>query len=88
MKTLLLAFGTIFLAELGDKTQLAILAMKSKGLSGWGLFVGAMLAFTILTAIAILFGGWLQTKVPADVIQKIAAGSFMIIGVLMWFGKL
>ena len=88
MKTLLLAFGTIILAELGDKTQLAILAMRSKGLSGWGLFVGAMLAFTVLTAIAILFGGWLHTKVPAEAIQKIAAGSFMIIGLLMWFGKL
>ena len=88
MKTVLLAFGAIFLAELGDKTQLAILAMRSKGLSGWGLFLGAMLAFTVLTAIAILFGGWLQTKVPADIIQKIAAASFMVIGLLMWFGKL
>jgi putative Ca2+/H+ antiporter (TMEM165/GDT1 family) len=47
-----------------------------------------MLSFTILTAIAILFGGWLQTKIPAEAIQKIAAGSFMIIGLLMWFGKL
>jgi len=88
MKTVLLAFGAIFLAELGDKTQLAILAMRSKGLSGWSLFIGAMLAFTVLTAIAILFGGWLQTKVPADIIQKIAAGSFMVIALLMWFGKL
>lgn len=88
MKSLLLAFGAIFLAELGDKTQLAILAMRSKGLSGWGLFIGSMLAFTVLTAIAILFGGWLQTRIPAEVIQKIAAGSFMIIGLLMWFGKL
>ncbi len=88
MKAILLAFGAIFLAELGDKTQLAILAMRSKGLSGWGLFIGAMLAFTVLTAIAILVGGWLQTKVPAEAIQKIAAGSFMVIGILMWFGKL
>jgi len=88
MKTLLIAFGAIFLAELGDKTQLAILAMKSRGLSGWGLFVGSMLAFTVLTAIAILFGGWLQTKVPVEAIQKIAAGSFILIGLLMWFGKL
>ena len=88
MKSLLLAFGAIFLAELGDKTQLAILAMRSKGLSGWGLFIGSMLAFTVLTAIAILFGGWLQTRIPAEVIQKIAAGSFMVIGLLMWFGKL
>ena len=88
MKAILLAFGAIFLAELGDKTQLAILAMRSKGLSGWGLFIGAMLAFTVLTAIAILVGGLLQTKVPAEAIQKIAAGSFMVIGILMWFGKL
>ena len=88
MKTLLIAFGIIFLAELGDKTQLAIFAMKSKGLSGWSLFIGAMLAFLVLTTVAILFGEWIQTKVPSDVIQKIAAVSFMIIGILMWFGKL
>lgn len=62
--------------------------MKAKGLSGWSLFIGAMLAFLVLTAVAILFGEWIQTKVPSDVIQKTAAGSFMIIGILMWFGKL
>lgn len=54
MKTLLLAFGIIFLAELGDKTQLALLAMRSKGLSGWGLFVGAIIAIPTLSS-AILF---------------------------------
>ena len=53
MKSILLAFGAIFIAEPGNKTQLAILAMKSKGLSGWDLYVGAMLAFTVLTAIVI-----------------------------------
>ncbi len=36
MKAMWLAFGAVFLAELGDKTQLAILAMKSKGYSGMG----------------------------------------------------
>ena len=87
MKAIWIAFGAVFLAELGDKTQLAILAMKSKGLSGWGLFIGAMIAFSVLTALAILFGGWLHTKVPNDLIQKIAAGSFIVIGLLMWFGK-
>ncbi len=88
MKAIWLAFGVIFLAELGDKTQLAILAMKSKGFSGWGLFIGSMIAFSVLTALAILFGGWLQTKIPTEMIQKMAAGSFMVIGLLMWFGKI
>ena len=87
MKAIWLAFGVIFLAGLGDKTQLAILAMRSKGLSGWGLFVCSMIAFSVLTALAIFFGGWLQTKIPVEMIQKIAAGSFVIIGLLMWFGK-
>ena len=88
MKAIWLAFGIIFLAELGDKTQLAILAMKSKGFSGWGLFIGSMIAFSLVTALAILFGGWLQYKVPTEIIQKIAAGSFMVIGLLIWFGKI
>ncbi len=88
MKAILLAFGAVFLAELGDKTQLAILAMKSKGFSGWGLFFGSMLAFSVLTALAIFFGGWIQAKIPIEMIQKIAAGSFIVIGLLMWFGKI
>ncbi|MBU4446038.1 TMEM165/GDT1 family protein, partial [bacterium] len=45
MKALIIAFGTIFIAELGDKTQLAVLAMKGKGLSGLGIFIGSILAF-------------------------------------------
>ena len=88
MKAILLAFGAVFLAELGDKTQLAILAMKSKGFSGWGLFIGSMLAFSVLTALAIFFGGWIQAKIPIEMIQKVAAGSFIVIGLLMWFGKI
>ena len=87
MKSIWLAFAAVFIAELGDKTQLAILAMKSRGFSGWGLFVGSMIAFSVLTALAIFFGGWLHTKIPIEVIQKIAAGSFIVIGLLMWFGK-
>jgi putative Ca2+/H+ antiporter (TMEM165/GDT1 family) len=88
MKAMWLAFGAVFLAELGDKTQLAILAMRSKGFSGWGLFIGSMIAFLVLTALAILLGGWIQTKIPADLITKIAAGGFVVIGILMWFSKI
>lgn len=88
MKAIWLAFGAIFVAELGDKTQLAILAMKGKGYNGLGLFLGSMLAFAVLTGLAIVFGEWLNAKIPTEIIEKIAAGGFIVIGLLMWFEKL
>ncbi|RMF06784.1 MAG: TMEM165/GDT1 family protein [Candidatus Neomarinimicrobiota bacterium] len=88
MKAIWIAFGTIFLAELGDKTQLAVLAMKGKGLSGWGIFIGTMTAFAVLTGLAVLVGEWLHARIPGEIIEKIAAASFVVIGVFMWFEKL
>jgi putative Ca2+/H+ antiporter (TMEM165/GDT1 family) len=47
-----------------------------------------MLAFLLLTALAILLGGWIQTKIPQELITKIAAAGFVVIGILMWFSKI
>ncbi|MFQ6605952.1 MAG: TMEM165/GDT1 family protein [Fidelibacterota bacterium] len=88
MKAIWVAFATIFIAELGDKTQLAILALKSKGLSGFGLFIGAMVAFAVLTGLAIIFGDVIQEYINPEIVEKLAATSFIIIGVLMWMGKI
>ncbi len=88
MKALWLAFGAIFIAELGDKTQLAVFAMKAKGMSGLGIFVGAMMAFAVLTGLAIYFGDFIHAKVPTEIIEKIAAIGFVLLGLLMWFQKL
>ncbi|MCF7824161.1 MAG: TMEM165/GDT1 family protein [Candidatus Marinimicrobia bacterium] len=88
MKVAWLAFAAIFIAELGDKTQLAILAMTGRGYSPWAVFVGSMLAFTVLTGIAVLIGDWVQTRIPVELITKIAGGSFIVIGILMWFEKI
>ena len=88
MKVAWLAFAAIFVAELGDKTQLAILAMTGRGYSAWAVFAGSMLAFAVLTGIAVLIGDWVQARIPAEAITKVAGGSFVLIGVLMWFGKI
>lgn len=87
LKTVLIAFSTIFIAELGDKTQLAVLALKSKGISGLGIFTGSMIAFAILTGMAIFLGDWLNANIPINIIQKVASVSFVVIGLLMWFDK-
>lgn len=87
MKALWIAFGAIFIAELGDKTQLAVFTLKAKGMSGLGIFFGAMMAFAVLTGLAIFFGDWINSRIPSEIIEKAVSVAFVVIGLLMWFGK-
>jgi putative Ca2+/H+ antiporter (TMEM165/GDT1 family) len=82
------AFLTLFLAELGDKTQLAVITMTAKGESKWSIFLGASLALVVVTLIAVLVGGILSQYIPTEILQKIVAVAFIVIGILMLFGKL
>ena len=82
------AFITLFLAELGDKTQLAIITMTAKTDSKLAVFLGASLALVFVSLLAVLFGGLISQYVPTEWLQRIVAVAFIVIGVLMLFGKL
>jgi len=82
------AFITLFLAELGDKTQLAVITMTSSTESKISVFLGASLALIKKTLLAVLFGGVLSQYVPTEWLQRIVAVAFIVIGVLMLAGKL
>lgn len=82
------AFVTLFLAELGDKTQLAIITLTAKTDSKIAVFLGASAALVIVSLLAVLVGGALTQVVPAEWLQRIVAVAFIVIGVLMLFGKL
>jgi len=82
------AFLTLFLAELGDKTQLAVITMTVKSDSNLSIFLGASLALIVVTLLAVLFGGILTQYVPTEWLQRIVAVAFITIGVLMLLGKL
>ena len=82
------AFITLFLAELGDKTQLAVITMTSSTESKVSVFLGASLALVAVTLIGVVFGGVLSQYVPTEWLQRIVAAAFIVIGVLMLFGKL
>jgi putative Ca2+/H+ antiporter (TMEM165/GDT1 family) len=82
------AFLTLFLAELGDKTQLAVITMTSSTESKISVFLGASLALIIVTALGVLVGGVLSAWVPVDWLQRIVAVAFILIGLLMLLGKL
>jgi len=87
-KVLGTAFLTLFLAELGDKTQLAIITMSAKTDSKIAVFVGASLALVIVSLLGVLVGGVLSQYVPTEWLQRVVAVAFIVIGILMLLGKL
>jgi putative Ca2+/H+ antiporter (TMEM165/GDT1 family) len=88
MKTFWLTFVTLFVAELGDKTQLAVISMTSKTQEPIKVFIGAACALVLVTLLGVLLGEILVRYVPVSVIKKIAAAAFVVIGILMFFDKL
>lgn len=82
------AFLTLFLAELGDKTQLAVITMSADTNSKLSVFLGAALALVIVSLLGVLVGGVLSAYIPTEWLQRIVAVAFIVIGVLMLIGKL
>ena len=81
-------FSLLFLAELGDKTQLAVLGLASKQPTPWIAFTGGSVALTAVTAIGVLGGAKLCEWIPERLLLRISAGAFVVMGALMGFGIL
>lgn len=80
-------FGTILLAELGDKTQLAAILMTCKTGRPLTVFGGAAIALSLVTLIGVIFGEGLVSVLPQNILKKGAACAFILIGVVMFFSK-
>ena len=87
LRVLLTTFGIIFLAEMGDKTQLAAMTMAADTKKPWAVFLGASLALAAVSALGVLVGGVVGDYVPLVWVKRVAATVFIVIGVLMLFGK-
>ena len=81
-KLLATTFASIFVAELGDKTQLATLSLASGGSSRWVVFAGSALALVASAALAVLVGEALTRVVPPVWIKRGAGVLFIVLGVL------
>jgi Ca2+/H+ antiporter, TMEM165/GDT1 family len=81
LKLMATAFATVFLAELGDKTQLATLTFAAEGRSRWAVFIGAAAALVTTSAIAVLAGEAVSRVVPAVWLKRVAGAAFIAIGV-------
>ncbi len=83
-KTLLVVFGTVFLAELGDKTQLATFLFASdKNASKLEVFLGASLALIAASGIGVVAGGLVSQYVDEKYIHYLAGAGFVCIGLWM-----
>lgn len=82
MKIFLTAFITIFLAELGDKTQIApLLFAANKDHSRLIVFLGAALALISTSAIAVLLGNTLSNFVDEKTLKIIGGIGFLAVGI-------
>lgn len=85
LRVLLSAFALLLVAELGDKTQLAVISMTAKHSMPLWVFIGATLALAAVTLLGVLGGELLTRFIPEKVLRKIAAVLFVGMGLLMWF---
>lgn len=80
---LITAFLFVLVAELGDKTQIASATLAAT----WGhpvaVFLGALLALLVSAALALLLGGFVARRLPARLVRFIAAGAFLVAGLVM-----
>jgi putative Ca2+/H+ antiporter (TMEM165/GDT1 family) len=81
-----LSFITVFLAEMGDKSQLAAIAIGGCSKFPRAVFFGTVTALILASFLGVLVGGQIATFLPAKVLKAIAAIGFAILAVrLLWF---
>lgn len=80
-------FAAIFIAEIGDKTQLAAFAMAGGSASRWTVFFAASLALVAATAIAVIAGGLAGRYIPEIWVKRGAGALFIVMGVIFLLSK-
>ena len=78
---LISTFTTVFIAELGDKTQIATLVISGTSQKPLAVFIGSASALVLATSIGALIGGSIATLIPEYLIKIVAALGFLFIGV-------
>jgi putative Ca2+/H+ antiporter (TMEM165/GDT1 family) len=76
-------FVTVFLAELGDKTQVTTLLMSAGCQSPWVVFLGAGSALVATSLVGVLLGRWLSQHISPKTLELATAGFLLLIAVLL-----
>lgn len=82
LKLIVSAFVMIFLAELGDKTQISAFALATDRKAFLSVLIGAAGALVLSTVIAMSLGTAIGRLVPEKILKFAAAGIFLVFGAL------
>ena len=77
---LITTFFTVFLAEMGDKTQLTTIALSSTTNKPLAVFIGSSIALILATLLGALAGGSISNLIPAFLLKLLAGIVFLYIG--------
>ena len=89
MRTYVLVFVSVFVAELGDKTQLATMLFATEpAASRLGIFAAAGAALLTSTLLAVIAGAWLGAAIPARLVKLAAGCGFIAVGAWVLIAEL
>lgn len=78
-------FITIFLAELGDKTQLSTLLMSAESQAPGVVFVGAATALIATSLLGVILGQWIASRLAPKTVEIAAGVSLLLISVMLFW---
>ncbi len=76
-------FVAVGLAELGDKTQLALFLLSSRVKNRFTLWVGAVLGFAFVDGFSVVLGAYAGSLLPLDAVKSLSGALFILFGILM-----
>ncbi len=81
IKVFVTTFATVFLAELGDKTQIATLLLSAQSGKPYIVFAGAALALICSSLVGVLIGRWLAKTLPPERLEYMAGILMLTLGI-------
>ncbi len=78
-------FVTIFLAEIGDKTQLSTLLMSAQSHSPWVVFMGSGAALITTSLLGVLLGSWIASRLSPKTVEKAAGVMLLLISIMLFW---
>lgn len=88
IKIIFSTFFLVFLAELGDKTQLTTMLLSTQSQSKAAVFIGASIALIFSSLLGIIVGSTINKYISAHLLQITSGIAFIIIGILLLFNKI